>query len=132
MLSRLSRSTPHKATLAGRVIPAMETEMEVHSSGPSTKRARLAPWAMTSSDGLEVAAGSSEGAPTGFENQEEQSGPDSIRDLPDGVLGEIISRLSTKEGVGTQILARRWRPVCPTVPLNLDCRETLSLVFLTI
>ena len=101
----------------------METEMEVYSGAPSTKRARLTPPAMPSSGGLAVVAGSGEGAPTGSEDQEEQSGPDRISDLTDGVLGEIISRLSTKECVHTQILARRWRPVWPTVPLNLDCRE---------
>ena len=97
--------------------------MEVHSGGPSTKRVRLAPSTTPSSDGLAVAARSGKGAPTGSENQEEQSCPDRISDLPDGVLGEIISRLSTKEGVRTQIIARRWRPVWPTIPMNLDCRE---------
>ena len=97
--------------------------MEVHSGGPSTKRARLAPSATASSDGLEVAAGSGEGAPTDFEDEEEQSGPDRISDLPDAILGEVISRLSTREGIRTRMLARRWRLVWPTAPLNLDCRE---------
>ena len=97
--------------------------MEIHSGAPCTKRARLAPPATPSSGGLAVAAGSGEGAPTGSDDQEEQSGPDRISDLPDGALGEIISRMSTKEGVRTQIIARRWRPVWPIVPLNLDYRE---------
>ncbi|XP_020177176.1 F-box/FBD/LRR-repeat protein At1g16930-like [Aegilops tauschii subsp. strangulata] len=101
----------------------MDTKMEIHSGVACNKRARLAPPATPSSRSLAAAAGSDEGPPTDFEDQEEQSGPDRISDLPDAILGEVISRLSTREGIRTQMPARRWRPVWPTVPLNLDCRE---------
>ena len=72
---------PHKAALAGGAIPAMETNMEVNSGAPSTKRARLAPPATPSSGGLAVVAGSGEGAPTGSEDQEEHTGPDRISEI---------------------------------------------------
>ncbi|KAK4486197.1 hypothetical protein RD792_008866 [Penstemon davidsonii] len=54
---------------------------------------------------------------------------DRISNLPDSILGHILSYVPTKNAVATSILSTRWRNLFPfgVPPINIDLDDTLLL-----
>ncbi|GJN38461.1 hypothetical protein PR202_gb27500 [Eleusine coracana subsp. coracana] len=60
------------------------------------------------------------------EEEGDGGGVDLISSLPNDALNTIVSKLNTKEGARTQILAKRWKPIWYSSPLNLQVDDGLA------
>ncbi|XP_044985886.1 F-box protein At5g03100-like [Hordeum vulgare subsp. vulgare] len=101
----------------------------MEARGPSRKRTKFT--ALKTQEVLpapEALEAPGHGPPPSAHNQQpppgvgdDEESADLISNLPDAILGEIVSRLPTNQGARTQILAFRWRHIWSSAPLSIDC-----------
>jgi hypothetical protein len=96
-------------------VPAPEVAGDDSDSDSEHER-----FSLTSSDSSEASGGVGADPAAAFHPAAVGDGEDHISHLPDALLSNIISRLTTKEAARTAVLSTRWGGVWAATPLLVD------------